>query len=452
MSAFSSSLPYASQRQPLYADNVVATSQPLAAQAGLAMLARGGNAIDAARGHRHRADGRRAHDQRDRRRPLRHRLGRHRRSRASTRRGARRRRGRRERFASLARMPTYGWDAVTVPGQVAGWRALSARFGALPFADLFAPAIRYARDGFPVAPTIAALWQRAAQVLPQDLGFAEHFLPRGRAPQAGERFACAPMAATLEAIAHSGGEAFYRGRARGGDGRARRGERRRAYARGLRRRHGRLGGAVAVRYRDVDVHEIPPNGQGIAALIALGLLQRHDMGSLDPDSVASQHLAIEAMKLAFADAYAHVADPAHDAGRPGRAARRRLPRRAREAHRSRARRRSHGRRASPGRHGLPRDGRCAGPHGVADPVQLHGLRLGRGRARDRHQPAEPRQRLLARPRASERGRPGASGRSTPSSPASSPVAAPRWPPSASWAARSSRRATCRRSRASSTTG
>jgi gamma-glutamyltranspeptidase/glutathione hydrolase len=309
MSAFSTSLPYASQRQPLYADNVVATSQPLAAQAGLAMLARGGNAIDAAVATAIALtvvepttngiggdlfaivwDGRALAG-----------LNASGRSPAAW---------SPKRFASLARMPTYGWDAVTIPGQVAGWRALSARFGALPFADLFAPAIRYARNGFPVAPTIAALWQRAAQVIPQDLGFAEHFLLRGRAPHAGERFASAAMAATLEAIAQSGGEAFYRG----------------SLAEAMVAHATAHGGAhtfadfasaaadwvqpISVRYRDVEVHEIPPNGQGIAALMALGLLQRHDMGALDPDSVASQHLAIEAMKLAFADAHTHVADPA----------------------------------------------------------------------------------------------------------------------------------------------
>ncbi len=302
-------LPYPSQRQPLYAGNVVSTSQPLAAQAGLAMLARGGNAVDAAVATAIALtvvepttngigsdlfaivwDGRTL---------------------AGLNASGRSPGGwTRERFAGRERMPVHGWDAVTVPGAVAGWRALSARYGTLPFADLFAPAVRYARDGYHVAPTIAELWRRAAGVLPHDLGFAEHFLPKGRAPRAGERFASPPMAETLEAIAQTRGEAFYRGR----------------LAEAMAAHAAAHGGVhtiddfaahevewvtpLSVRYRDVDVHELPPNGQGIAALVALGLLERFDMRALAPDSVASQHLAIEAMKLAFADAYAHVADPA----------------------------------------------------------------------------------------------------------------------------------------------
>jgi len=309
MIRFDGTLPYASRRQPLYAANVVATSQPLAAQAGLAMLARGGNAVDAAVAAAIaltvvepttngiggdlfaivwdgsalsglNASGRApvAWDP--------------------------------ARFRGRDRMPVYGWDAVTVPGAVSGWAALSQRFGLLPFADLFEPAARYASDGFLVAPTIAELWQRAARVLPHDLGFAEHFLPGGRAPEAGERFACPAMAGTLRAIAGSTGEAFYRGalaesmvahaRAHGG-------------AHSLQDFAGHAAEwvtPISVRYRDVDIHELPPNGQGIAALIALGILERFDLRSLSPDSVASQHLAIEAMKLAFADAYAHVAAPA----------------------------------------------------------------------------------------------------------------------------------------------
>ena len=302
-------LPYPSRRQPLYARNVVATSQPLAAQAGLAMLARGGNAVDAAVATAITLtvvepttngigsdlfailwDGRSL-------------AGLNASGRAPA-------AWSRERFAALDAMPVHGWDSVTIPGAVAGWRALSERYGVLPFADLFEPAIRYARDGFAVAPTIGALWSRAAKVLPHDLGFAEHFLPHGRAPLTGETFTSPAMAASLRAIADSKGEAFYRG----------------ALAEAMVAHARSHGGAhtladfagmaadwvapLAVRYRDVEVHEIPPNGQGIVALIALGLLQRFDMGALPPDSVASQHLAIEATKLAFADAYAHVADPA----------------------------------------------------------------------------------------------------------------------------------------------
>ena len=309
MSRLDGALPYPSRRQPLYARNVVATSQPLAAQAGLAILARGGNAVDAALATAITLtvvepttngigsdlfaivwDGEKL--------------------------GGLNASGRSpvalsaQRFASLDCMPTYGWDAVTIPGAVSGWAALSQRYGQLPFGDLFEAAIRYARDGFAVAPTIAQLWQRAALLLPHDLGFAEHFLPRGRAPQAGEVFACPAMARTLASIAETHGNAFYRG----------------ALAAAMVQHAAQHGGShalddfaahsvdwvvpLAQRYRDVVVHELPPNGQGVAALIALAILEHHDLASLAPDSAESQHLCIEAMKLGFADAHAYVADPA----------------------------------------------------------------------------------------------------------------------------------------------
>jgi len=198
---------------------------------------------------------------------------------------------------------------VTIPGAVSGWAALSQRFGALPFADLFEPAIRHARDGFAVSPTVAAQWARAAAVLPHDLGFADHFLPRGRAPQPGETFACKPLAATLEAIGETHGHAFYRG----------------ALAVAM-TDHARVHGALHTRddfaahtvdwvaplgldWNGVRVHEMPPNGQGIAAQMALGILAHFDLAALAPDSAASQHLQIEAMKLAFADTHRFVADP-----------------------------------------------------------------------------------------------------------------------------------------------
>src|SRR5512137_30003 len=171
------SLPYASSRQPIFARNVVATSQTLAVQAGIAMLQAGGNAVDAALataialtvtepcsngigsdlfaivGDRGELAGLNASG----RAPA-----------AVT----------PARYVGRNEMPRRGWEAVTIPGAVAGWAALSQRFGALPFADLFAPAIRYAREGFLVSPMVAAKWAAAVPSLPHDLGFAEHFLPR----------------------------------------------------------------------------------------------------------------------------------------------------------------------------------------------------------------------------------------------------------------------------------
>jgi gamma-glutamyltranspeptidase / glutathione hydrolase len=300
--------PYPSRRQPIFAANAVATSQPLATQAGVAMLQRGGNAVDAALATAIALtvlepcsngvgsdlfaivwDGRAL-------------VGLNASGRSPAAATA-------DRYAGDRAMPQRGWESVTIPGAVSGWMALSQRFGSLSFADLFEPAIGYARDGFAVSPVVAQKWALAATVLPHDLGFAEHFLPGGRAPRPGERFACPPLAATLERIAQTHGNAFYRGELA---------QRMVAHARA----HGALHAVddfaahttdwvetLALSYRGTHVHEIPPNGQGIAALMALGILHTFDLASLPPDSVASQHLQIEAMKLAFADAYRYVGDP-----------------------------------------------------------------------------------------------------------------------------------------------
>ena len=302
------SLPYPSRRQPLLAANVVATSQALATQAGVAMLLRGGNAIDAALATAMTLtvvepcsngigsdlfailwDGKALVG-----------LNASGRSPAAW---------SRERFAGQSRMPQRGYDTVTIPGAVSGWVALSKRYGKLPFADLFEPAIRYARDGHAVAPVVAQKWALAAPLMPQGLGWQDHFLIAGHPPSAGEQFVSPAMAKTLDAIATTDGEAFYRGaladamvahsKAHGG-----------AHSREDFERHTvDWVTPLSVRYRDVEIHEIPPNGQGIAALMALGMLDTFDLAKLPADSVHSQHLQIEAMKLAFADAHRYVSDP-----------------------------------------------------------------------------------------------------------------------------------------------
>jgi len=305
---FDWSTPYPSRRQPVLARNVVSTSQPLGTQAGMAMFARGGNAMDAALATAITLavvepvangigsdlfaivwDGRSLTG-----------LNAAGRSPAAL---------TRERFSGQAKVPERSWDAVTIPGAVSGWTTLSQRFGRLPFADLFEPAIRHAFDGFPVSPTVAEKWAAAAKILPTHLGYPEHFLPHGRAPRPGERFASRAMADTLTRIAETAGSAFYRGEL--------------AHAMVA---HAREHGAahtlddfashtvdwedpLGLDYRGVTVHEMPPSGQGIAAQIALGILAHFDLASMPPDSIASQHLQIEAMKLGFADAYRYVADP-----------------------------------------------------------------------------------------------------------------------------------------------
>jgi gamma-glutamyltranspeptidase/glutathione hydrolase len=217
---------------------------------------------------------------------------------------------RRRHGESTDRMPLRGWDTVTVPGAVGGWAALHQRFGRLPFADLLAPAIDTAERGYAVPVVVAGKWAAAAQVpaLVSQPGFAETFLPRGRAPAVGERFRMPGAARALRAIAASRGEAFYRGE----------------IAEALVRQSQAQGGAhtladfesaqpewvetISQPYRGHTLHEIPPNGQGIAALMAAGICAQFDLASMPVDSAASQHLQIEAMKLAFADVYRFVAE------------------------------------------------------------------------------------------------------------------------------------------------
>ena len=204
--------------------------------------------------------------------------------------------------------PLRGWDSVTVPGAIAAWVALSERFGKLPFGDLLEPAIEIAERGYAVPVVVQQKWLAAEPLLRHQPGFAEAFLPRGRAPLVGERFAFTAAARTLRAVAATRGQAFY-----GGEIAA-------AAAAHARANGGSMEVADFERYKPewVDpigmdyaghrLHEIPPNGQGIAALMALGIARHFDLASMPVDGVDSQHVQIEAMKLAFADAYRYVAD------------------------------------------------------------------------------------------------------------------------------------------------
>lgn len=307
---FSYAMPYGAPRRPVLARNMVATSQPLAAQAGLSMLARGGNAVDAAlaaaatltvveptgNGLGSDAfaivwDGKTLHG-----------LNASGRSPAAW---------TPERFAGRDRMPARGWESVTVPGAVSAWADLSEKFGALEFATLLEPAINYARDGFAVSPTIAELWEKGGALLADQPGFAETFLPNGRAPRAGETFRNPALADSLLAIAESKGEAFYRGElaARIADFAALHGA---ALTReDLAAHRNDWCGTISMDYAGVQLHEIPPNGQGIVALIALGILEHLPLSAFGPDSAQSLHYQIEAIKLAMADVERYVSDPAY---------------------------------------------------------------------------------------------------------------------------------------------
>jgi gamma-glutamyltranspeptidase / glutathione hydrolase len=208
-------------------------------------------------------------------------------------------------------VPALGWNSVTVPGAVSAWAELHAKFGKLPFEELFEPAISYGRNGFLVSPTIAEQWSAQVPLFKDQPGFAEAFMPGGHAPKPGQRFRFPDHAATLEKIAATNGEVFYRGELAGkleahaaANGGAMR-------ASDLAAHRADWVGTINATYRGYTVHEIPPNGQGIVALIALGILEQFDMPSLPADSAGSVHLQIEAVKLAFADAQAYVADIDH---------------------------------------------------------------------------------------------------------------------------------------------
>ena len=297
-------------RTALYAPKgVVATSQPLAASTGLAVLRRGGNAVDAAIATAIALtvvqpgsndiggdlfaivwDGSALHGLN-----------------AS---------GRSPAALTLdrvgARMPERGWLPVTVPGAPGGWRDLHTRFGSSPFAELFDDAIGYATEGYPVSPRVADQWRRAVAVHAglQGAEFAEWrrvFTLDGRAPAAGEEFGNPGAARTLRLIADSGAAEFYHGEiARAVVASA-------AATGGLLTADDLAGYASAwvdpirTSYRGYDVWELPPNGQGIAALMALAILDGLPVSSVPEER--RRHWQIEAMKLAFADAHAYVADP-----------------------------------------------------------------------------------------------------------------------------------------------
>ena len=308
--------PYPSRRSAvLSTGGMVATSQPLAAQAGLATLRAGGSAIDAAlaaaitltvveptsNGIGSDAfaivwDGERLHGlNASGPAPL-----------ALSAEALR--------AAGHTVFPERGWPSVSVPGAPDAWGALHERFGRVPFESLFADAIRLAEDGFPVSPVISQLWRRAGPVFigtgdPALDEWAQVFTFGGRTPDAGELWRSPGHAATLRRLASEGPRDFYEGtlaariaahaKATGGllDGDD------------LAAFHSEWVEPISIAYRDHEVWEIPPNGQGIAALQALGIVRGTVMHESPHASAESWHFQIEAMKLAFADTYRYVADP-----------------------------------------------------------------------------------------------------------------------------------------------
>jgi gamma-glutamyltranspeptidase/glutathione hydrolase len=313
MPSFDWSLPYPSNREGVLARTVVATSQPLAAQAGLRVMREGGNAIDGAIAaaitltvveptsngigsdafalvwsggglHGLNASGRAPAAMTP------------------------------DRYAGMSVIPTSGWHGVTVPGAVSAWVELSRKFGRVPFERLFKAAIHYAREGFHVSRQTAYYWDRGYRTNRQFESWVATFAPKGRAPVAGELVTLPDHAATLELIAATNGEAFYRG------------ELARDIAKHARETGSATGGGgliteddlaahradwvrpIALDFHGHRIHQIPPNGQGIIGLMALGMLRHHRLDEVEVDSVDSLHTQIEAMKLAFADGRRYVAD------------------------------------------------------------------------------------------------------------------------------------------------
>ena len=308
--------PYRSQRMPTIAANLVATGHPLAAGAGLAAIAEGGTAADAAiaaaatltvveptaNGIGSDAfailwDGELQGLNSSGRSPA----------------GMPR-----SHFDGADAMPRLGWDAVTVPGCVAGWAALHAKHGTLPFERLLEPAIRYARQGFPVSPMAAAGWGRAIARYGEFPAWMNTFAPNGRPPAVGEVVRLPDHAMTLREIARTGGESFYRG----------------AIADRIDDAARKAGAALratdlaahapswvepwSIDYRGVTLHEIPPNGQGLAALVALGILRHLDLRAMPADGADSVHAQVEAMRAAFVDVHRYVADPERTGDAPRR--------------------------------------------------------------------------------------------------------------------------------------
>ncbi len=212
-------------------------------------------------------------------------------------------------------VPAFGSLAVTVPGAVDGWYALHDKFGKLPMPDLLAPAIAYARDGFPVSQYISALWAAnmaslAASSEVEEFRNAEHtYLINGEPPAQGQVFRNPDLARTYQALAQGGRDAFYKG----------------ALARTMDAYFQRIGGdlryedfashhgewvdPVSVNYRGYDVYELPPNGQGVAVLEMLKILEGFDLRKMGPGSADALHAMIEAKRLAYEDLAKYFGDP-----------------------------------------------------------------------------------------------------------------------------------------------
>ncbi|MFX1299895.1 MAG: gamma-glutamyltransferase [Promethearchaeota archaeon] len=214
-----------------------------------------------------------------------------------------------EKVGITGELPRFGVHTVTVPGAAAGWVDTVNHFGTMQLSEVLAPAIELAEKGFPVAPLTAASWKRGVDQLKQG-PHADEMLREGNAPNAGEIMKLPTLARTFRDLAEHGISGFYEGRiaeaivellqSMGGM----------MALEDLKHHANTFDDPISVNYKGSDVFEIPPNGQGITALIALNILEEFDFTSMGHSSVQHLHLMIEAMRLAFADTRWYVADPA----------------------------------------------------------------------------------------------------------------------------------------------
>lgn len=311
-----SSYPYGSRRRVVFARRgMVCTSQPLAAQAGLSMLQQGGNAIDAAiataicltvvepTSNGLGSDAFALVWVKDKLYGLN----------GSGYAPARLTPEELARQGITGKMPRRGWSAVTVPGAPSAWAELHKRFGRLPFAKLFEPAIHYAENGYPLSPVIHSLWKNSLETFapykgqPEFLGWFNTFTSEGRTPEIGELVKLPDHAKTLRLLAESGCESYYRGE----------------IAEKIAEFSAATGGyidrqdladyraewvePIHINYRGYDVWEIPPNGHGIVALMALNIMKGFDFR--EKDCADTYHKQIESLKLAFTDGLQYIADP-----------------------------------------------------------------------------------------------------------------------------------------------
>ena len=318
----------------------------------------------------------------------------------------------------LTSVPAYGVLPISVPGAVDGWFALHEKFGRLPMDQVLAPAIRYAREGFPVSEVIAYYWQLGVAARADQPYFLETFTRDGRGPAKGEMWTNEALAATYEALAAGGRDAFYEG------------ELAQVIARTVQDAGGFLSAAdlaahrgewvepVSASYRGVDVWELPPNGQGIAALQILNILEGFDIAAMGFGSPEHVHSFVEAKKLAFADRARFYADmdfadvPVEQLISKEYAARRRAEIDPQRAARSVDRRQPG---AARGRHHLPDGGRRRAHDGLADPEQLPRPRLRRLPRGPGLRPAGPGRTVQPRTGPAPTPTPRASAPSTPSS-------------------------------------